>query len=1098
MELRSSLTRLSTLAPILAILVSLQPHATLAATAPAWVTQIAPGTWGAIGLNTLSSVDPEKDPNLNPNFPDGAPWHAVEGQSGVLQDWTGGALASGYGTHGALLVHGGGHNGYFGSEVYAFDLGTQLWTRITDPYAGPFNWPYESTTYPDGSPVPNHTYDYVDYHPGTNSFVVMRSIRDGVHSTTNTDEARTHLLDLDTGKWRHSQRNNGLRLSGGGSSCFDRNRDVFWIMGPYSTKLFAKFDPNVTNNDGTTGSYTNYIGDHVDIDTNADCDPIRDIYVYTEFRVTDKVYARNLKDPAAPRVTLSETGDIPTTKDGGGAWVWSDKRQAFLYWRRGAGIYEFKHVAGDWATGTWRWTNLTNSSNVVIPVDMRKDNGVYSRLRIARYDDTEVAVVVNRIDGPVYAFRIPDGSTSNPTPTITLSASPRSITSGQASVLTWTTTNATACTASGSWTGARGPNGSESSGPLTSNKTYTLDCQSSAGVSSRASVTVSVSTTATPNPVNVAPLLSGTPPVTVLAETAYSFRPDASDSDGDSLTFTVENKPSWASFNSSNGTLSGTPGAGDVGTISGIRISVTDGEVSVSLPLFSITVEIQGTLSGTLSWTPPTVEADGTPLEDLAGYKIYFGTASRAYTQTVRLTNPGITSHTIEGLLPGTYYFAVTGFDQSDNESELSEEVVGVLKTTSSVGGGSTGGSDTGGSTGGTGTGGSPDTGTEGSTGGISAIGPIDVALLAAMVLLSFAINRPLRHSPRTTISDSGVASMKWNTCSTFVALVALCTASSGVRADDADFQRRCASPGVLRCIGFDSPSDLVVGTTSDSLWLIPGANIHRASIDTSTKASGGGSLRFDIPENVGTANMAGKWVQSLGDQFGSRNLARFAGKSKVYIQVRQRFTDAFTHEYNLGKMHFKQFAINNTDKCGDEVIVTENSQGHGIPKLYSDCGSEHYIVKDAGTNATVYQQGDYWCIYADATKGNYSRCAPYRANQWITFYYEIEFGDEDVNNTWVRAYIQYEGQSMKQFIDFRTARFNFDRDNGERQSLQNISLLPYITGKTSEMPNEAATTWYDEVIVSREPIPAPDGEVPATPTVDNVAPAAPTDLSFN
>ena len=62
------------------------------------------------------------------------------------------------------------------------------------------------------------------------------------------------------------------------------------------------------------------------------------------------------------------------------------------------------------------------------------------------------------------------------------------------------------------------------------------------------------------------------------------------DTDGDSLTFSIENRPSWAVFNEETGTLAGTPGAADVGTAEGIVISVSDGNESASLPPFSITV----------------------------------------------------------------------------------------------------------------------------------------------------------------------------------------------------------------------------------------------------------------------------------------------------------------------------------------------------------------------------------------------------------------------------------------------------------------------------------------------------------------------------
>ncbi|MCC2608077.1 FG-GAP-like repeat-containing protein [Planctobacterium marinum] len=90
--------------------------------------------------------------------------------------------------------------------------------------------------------------------------------------------------------------------------------------------------------------------------------------------------------------------------------------------------------------------------------------------------------------------------------------------------------------------------------------------------------------------VNDAPEISGSPDTLVRANNSYQFTPQASDPDGDSLTFSIANKPLWASFNTSTGTLSGIPDNSDTGIYSGIVISVSDGALSDSLPSFSITV----------------------------------------------------------------------------------------------------------------------------------------------------------------------------------------------------------------------------------------------------------------------------------------------------------------------------------------------------------------------------------------------------------------------------------------------------------------------------------------------------------------------------
>ncbi|WP_417362394.1 Ig-like domain-containing protein [Gallaecimonas pentaromativorans] len=104
------------------------------------------------------------------------------------------------------------------------------------------------------------------------------------------------------------------------------------------------------------------------------------------------------------------------------------------------------------------------------------------------------------------------------------------------------------------------------------------------GLSTPATVNLTVT------PANAAPLISGTPASSVQQGASYRFAPTASDADGDSLTFSIQNKPAWASFDVATGVLAGTPGNANVGTSSNIVISVSDGTAVSSLPAFSITV----------------------------------------------------------------------------------------------------------------------------------------------------------------------------------------------------------------------------------------------------------------------------------------------------------------------------------------------------------------------------------------------------------------------------------------------------------------------------------------------------------------------------
>ncbi|QBY03361.1 hypothetical protein E2K93_02785 [Thalassotalea sp. HSM 43] len=91
-------------------------------------------------------------------------------------------------------------------------------------------------------------------------------------------------------------------------------------------------------------------------------------------------------------------------------------------------------------------------------------------------------------------------------------------------------------------------------------------------------------------PTNNAPTISGSPSLSINENQSYSFSANGADSDGDALTYSIANMPQWAAFDSATGTLTGTPGNADVGTFTGITISVSDGTDSSSLSPFDIIV----------------------------------------------------------------------------------------------------------------------------------------------------------------------------------------------------------------------------------------------------------------------------------------------------------------------------------------------------------------------------------------------------------------------------------------------------------------------------------------------------------------------------
>jgi len=243
-----------------------------------------------------------------------------------------------------------------------------------------------------------------------------------------------------------------------------------------------------------------------------------------------------------------------------------------------------------------------------------------------------------------------------PAPTLSFSASPASVSQNGSTTLNWNSTDATSCVASGDWSGNKNASGSESTGTLTIDSQYTLTCSGAGGsINDTVSVTVAAPT----------PTLS------------FSASP-ASVSQNGSTTL------SWNSSDATSCTASGdwsgnkgTSGSESTGSLTidslyTLTCTGAGGSVNESV---NVTVVLSSNGTALLSWTPPTENTDGSPLTDLAGYKIRYGTSPGNYSDTEIINDPGLTSFMIEDLASADWYFVMTSFNDSGIESGYSTEV---------------------------------------------------------------------------------------------------------------------------------------------------------------------------------------------------------------------------------------------------------------------------------------------------------------------------------------------------------------------------------------------------------------------------------------
>ena len=360
---------------------------------PGWVP--GPGTWGTISTNTMWDVNPcEDDPNCA--------WSGNLGQSAVLDVWNGGAFACHEGELGSLIAWGGGHHGYWGNEVYVYDLASQVWERRSDPNPNVMVTDPANGELDDGTPSVMHTYEMLAYDRTSNSLVVLQG--QSVHNNASSNGAG-HMFSLTDDAWRRTAYLGSV--SGYGNSAYDASRAVIWASSQFGD--FFEYDPaGGPDAEGRYGTATVHHPVGIGLDSVGAIDPNNDVYVLGDFRSDPpRLLVQDLSDPASAMVEVAVEGPMPT--QGAGGFEWASSRQRF-YWIADGGTelrtleppddVDDGGLQGDWQSDAWRWETVTPLAGQGPPA---RGNGVYGGFRWA--PAIQSFVVCNDVQEPVYAFR---------------------------------------------------------------------------------------------------------------------------------------------------------------------------------------------------------------------------------------------------------------------------------------------------------------------------------------------------------------------------------------------------------------------------------------------------------------------------------------------------------------------------------------------------------------------------------------------------------------------------------------------------------------------------------------------------------------------
>lgn len=302
-----------------------------------------------------------------------------------------------------------------------------------------------------------------------------------------------------------------------------------------------------------------------------------------------------------------------------------------------------------------------------------------------------------------------------------------------------------------------------------------------------------------------------------------------------------------------------------------------------------------------------------------------------------------------------------------------------------------------------------------------------------------------------------------------------LLVGSASAQTPEMDFVNRCSAAGVVKCYGFDDPAvDLVQGKLTPD-----GLKVYRTGQDTTVKASGVGSLVFTLPPPPhGGPNIAGSWTSGVWPQTFSEN-------STFYVQYRVKFSpEMFTNTWPANNSWKIAILHHNAYTCGNLELTNINRYRTDVLAAYTNCGALSLFANPTTglftkTTPLLLQQGDYPCNYSNQ---NPNDCFYLKPNQWLTLYYKVSIGTWKQPNSTIDIYVHKEGEAnYKQIVKMPNYTFTCnlgacDVNPGKATGFNNLTFTPYMTGLSPNagLPEVTARVWYDELIVSTQPIAAP------------------------
>ena len=337
----------------------------------AYIANLAVGRWLQLPNTRIRLVLPP------------APQQGSTGPEAIVVAWSGGTVDT---QRNRLIVWGGGHNDYWGNEVYAVDLPSLSIQRIVDPSPQTSQSANQSAL-PDGTPTSRHTYDGLTYAANFDQFVAVGG---AVAPNGGTDKA-TWIYEFGARRWTQAVANSPFRLGDYGLIAeYDSVTGLVYVRDNYN--LYS-YNPN-------TRTYSAKIGTEGAIDyrlTGAiDTKRRKFVLVGNGVQLVDLVTGTltTMSTTNAPAF-VGSTQSLPPgrTPESPGA-AYDPVADRIVCWHGGSNVYALNMDTG-------AWTQVAIGAG---PASSAPTQGTFGRWGYV--PALRVFVLVNSIDENAWVFRL--------------------------------------------------------------------------------------------------------------------------------------------------------------------------------------------------------------------------------------------------------------------------------------------------------------------------------------------------------------------------------------------------------------------------------------------------------------------------------------------------------------------------------------------------------------------------------------------------------------------------------------------------------------------------------------------------------------------